>query len=603
MRGKEASSELIRFSLDQASVEVYWITPEGKFVFTNERAREKLGYTEEELKDMYVWEIDPNHGKNIREERWQKLKEEESMTFESEHETKDGEIYSVEITNHYIEFEGNKYEFAFAKDISERKEKERALKRKNRYLEHTPEFVTVIDQDGNVQYQGHGFSEATGLDLEKVMDRSGMDFIHPEDRDQIQEMFSKILENPEKEYKVELRGEIKEGWTWFEVRAVNYLDDPEINGIIITARDITERKKAEKELQESEERLSQIIQSISIPTFVIDKDHRVIHWNTACEELTNIPEEEIKGTKRQWEPFYNQERPVLADLIVDDVPREKMDKYYGEKYEKSPLIDGAYEAEDFFPDFGQEGKWIYFTAAPLKNLDGEKIGAIEALQDITERKWAEERKEFLNNLFRQDLGSKYRTIQGYLQLLKDGDIPETYREYIAKAMQTGREVGEILDLAGELREVEKTEWMAQKDTSKILEHAIKEIPDKVKGEEIEIIQDYPESLPPVEGNYSLKTLFSQILKTRIQSTSCDKIKITGKEKDGKIKLTFSDNGETLSEDVKALFSGKVYKGATAGVGGVRYYMIKEIARHNNIDIGIEDVGEDGTRFNVYLKKG
>ncbi len=118
----EKSQRLIESSLNQASIEIYWITPEGKFVFVNDKVEEKLGYSEDELTEMHVWDVDPNHGEDLREERWEKLKKEKVLNFETEHKTKDGEIYPVEITNHYLEFDGEEYEFAFAIDITERKE-------------------------------------------------------------------------------------------------------------------------------------------------------------------------------------------------------------------------------------------------------------------------------------------------------------------------------------------------------------------------------------------------------------------------------------------------------------------------------------------------
>jgi signal transduction histidine kinase len=59
------------------------------------------------------------------------------------------------------------------------------------------------------------------------------------------------------------------------------------------------------------------------------------------------------------------------------------------KWKRSDLIDGALEAEDFFPNFGKEGCWLYFTAAPLRNPAGRVIGAIETLRDITEQRRAE----------------------------------------------------------------------------------------------------------------------------------------------------------------------------------------------------------------------
>ncbi|MCX7911509.1 MAG: PAS domain S-box protein [Dehalococcoidales bacterium] len=138
--------------------------------------------------------------------------------------------------------------------------------------------------------------------------------------------------------------------------------------------------------------LARIVENYSIPSFVINKDHRVICWNTAMEALSGIRKNEIIGTSEQWRAFYKRRRPVMADLIVEGaVPnQEDLEAHYGGRYQKSRLIEGAYEAEDFFPELGEDGKWLRFTASPIKDDDGNIIGAIETLEDITERKRAEQ---------------------------------------------------------------------------------------------------------------------------------------------------------------------------------------------------------------------
>ena len=149
-------------------------------------------------------------------------------------------------------------------------------------------------------------------------------------------------------------------------------------------------QSVERELVERERTLSQIIQGNTVPTFVINKDHIVTHWNRACETLTGYKAEEIVGTNKQWLPFRPEKRPIMADVIVDEMEEEEIKKYYGHSWRKSSLIEGAYEAEDFFPNIGKKGKWLFFTAAPIKGADGETLGSIETLWDTTERREAQE---------------------------------------------------------------------------------------------------------------------------------------------------------------------------------------------------------------------
>ena len=160
---------------------------------------------------------------------------------------------------------------------------------------------------------------------------------------------------------------------------------------------ITERSnryvEIERELIESKFALSQIIEGSTIPTFVLNQDHIVTHWNTAMERLTGKAAAEMVGTNKQATPFWGEARPTMADVILDQISEDEIQKLYGEKWRKSALIEAAYEAEVFFPRLGDEGKWCWFTAAPIKGHDSSIIGAIETLWDKTEDKKAERVRE------------------------------------------------------------------------------------------------------------------------------------------------------------------------------------------------------------------
>lgn len=129
--------------------------------------------------------------------------------------------------------------------------------------------------------------------------------------------------------------------------------------------------------------LSQFFDGHPVATFAIDREHVITHWNKACEHLLGWASDEMVGTSKHGIAFYARERPMLSDLIVAG------DAAALGKHVHSPVIPGAYEAEDFFPNIGAGGHWLHFTAAPLRDAAGVVVGAIETMRDVTERRVAE----------------------------------------------------------------------------------------------------------------------------------------------------------------------------------------------------------------------
>jgi len=121
------------------------------------------------------------------------------------------------------------------------------------------------------------------------------------------------------------------------------------------------------------ERFDPIVKGIltgsPIPQFVIDKDHRVISWNTALEKYSGIKAEDVIGTDGQWRAFYKTKRPCMADLLVDGAINE-IPEWYNGNYSRSELVEGAYAATGLFPELGEGGKWLYFTAAVIRDEEG-----------------------------------------------------------------------------------------------------------------------------------------------------------------------------------------------------------------------------------------
>ncbi|MQM31405.1 MAG: hypothetical protein CRU78_13140, partial [Candidatus Accumulibacter phosphatis] len=76
----------------------------------------------------------------------------------------------------------------------------------------------------------------------------------------------------------------------------------------------------------------QVVEAIPIPMFVIDAEHRVVHWNRACEKLTGVSQDSVLGTTRAWSAFYQNARPVIADLALNGSRLEDLERYYAGKY-------------------------------------------------------------------------------------------------------------------------------------------------------------------------------------------------------------------------------------------------------------------------------
>jgi PAS domain S-box-containing protein len=194
-----------------------------------------------------------------------------------------------------------------------------------------------------------------------------------------------------------------------------------------------------------------IIEGSPIPTFVIGRDHKIMFWNKACADLMGYDAGEMIGTDRQYLPFYQEKRPVIADLIVDN-DIEGLEKYYGKKrVQKSAVVNGAYEARDYYKQLGGRSRYLYFLAAPIRDEKGAIIAAIETLQDVSrEEEMAANLKEYAETL-QNELSENVRLRQeiegvyNYLRSIVDSS-PDTLFDlssdgiinYISGNLQKGK---------------------------------------------------------------------------------------------------------------------------------------------------------------------
>ena len=168
--------------------------------------------------------------------------------------------------------------------------------------------------------------------------------------------------------------------------------------IASTVVDITALKQVMDELRSAHRRLSDIINFLPDATFAIDLEGRVIAWNRATENMTGVPASEMLN-KSDYEyalPFYGKRCPILIDLVLNKTLQKEI-RYPVFYRDGQNLI-----AENRIPLLARKkGAYLWFTASSLYDAEGNVIGAIESIRDITEKKQAEEALKESEHKFRE----------------------------------------------------------------------------------------------------------------------------------------------------------------------------------------------------------
>ncbi|HVP96775.1 PAS domain S-box protein [Methanoregula sp.] len=192
--------------------------------------------------------------------------------------------------------------------------------------------------------------------------------------------------------------------------------------VVAIIRDITERKKAIALIKDSEQRLLDIINFLPDPTFVIDKDGKVIAWNLAIQDLTGLPPESIlgKGNYEYANLLFGERRPLLIDLVIHK-DEEELLKHYKNTQQEGKILSGKFHV----PSLMGKPADLWIIATPLFNQAGEITGAIESIRDITKIKKIENELKDLNlNLEQrvQDRTCALEDARNYARSLIEADL-------------------------------------------------------------------------------------------------------------------------------------------------------------------------------------
>ena len=284
---------------------------------------------------------------------------------------------------------------AVKQDITDRKQAEQAImesRAKYRDLvENANCIIFQMDTRGNITFFNRFAQEFFGYSEAEILGRSLVGTIAPATEStgrNLEIMIQDLVKHPERYTNNENENIRRNGelvWVAWTNRAI-YDDQNRLAEILCFGIDRTAQKKAEEIVKNSEQRLGQIIDFLPDPTFVIDREGKVVTWNQAMESLTGIGAADMvgKGNYEYALPFYGERRPILIDL-VREWNSEYEKKYRSIKKEGKNLV-----SESHHSNLGAGGLYLSGTASLIYDAAGEVAGAIESLRDITERRHMEE---------------------------------------------------------------------------------------------------------------------------------------------------------------------------------------------------------------------
>jgi PAS domain S-box-containing protein len=275
-------------------------------------------------------------------------------------------------------------------------------------LDLTQDKVVVVDSDGYYQYANAAAERILGYDLEAFVGTNTFEYVHPEDRDEVRSAFERLVgADEELTETVTFRHRAEDGsWIWFESRMWNRAD-PDLDGYVVTSRDVTDRLAAERRQHEAETQLRRLARHTDDVLWMFSADWEIVHFiNEAFEDVWGMSRETlIDEPWRFLERVHADDRPDVHRAI--------------ERLSDGTAIDIEYRVER---DRSFQ-RWVWVKGHPIVK-DGAVTRVVGFARDITNRRRRERQLRVLDNLLRHNLRNVMNVVLGHADLARQRAGPE-----------------------------------------------------------------------------------------------------------------------------------------------------------------------------------
>lgn len=358
------SSPLPKWVLDRHTLE---------FLDVNQAAINLYGYTREEFMKMTVrdlWVDDKDKIEQTVEDNFHDF-----FSIRVKHYTKSRKLIFIDVQSNPIIFGGREARVTLAHNITEKLKAEEKLRHSQQrfkaLVQDGSDVISILDENFNYTYVSPSAKNILGADPEKLIGSTAFKYIHKEDRPNIEDKIKfigkvKSYQLPSYRYRSG-QGE----WRWLETIISDLRDDPAVNGLVATSRDITSFKIQEKELRESLERYDIVAKATSdlITDYNIEND--TFQFSNAIYDTFGYSPEEL-GTSRKWW----EERLHPEDY--ERVTKEAKEVFSNQK--KLLNIEYRFKCAD------GNYKYILDRSYVISDAEGKPSRIIGSVQDITERR-------------------------------------------------------------------------------------------------------------------------------------------------------------------------------------------------------------------------